>query len=146
MSEVTPDRFDLSIIRRRPWIKWALIIFAWTAFGSLIAGETYFRSRVTGGSLSLGHALTWYLAYSSTWALFTPVALWLRWRFRLDRQRWPKSLAIHLTASLLMSWAASLVWVGTGQLLGRIPAGIDVLVSRSLMTFVVFLHFEPFLY
>ena len=146
MSDVTPDSFDLSIIRRRPWMKWALIILAWTAFGLLIAGESYFRSRLTGGSLSLGHALTWYFAYSSTWALFTPVALWLRWRFRFDSQHWPRSLAIHLTASLLISWAGSLVYVGAGQLLGRIPAGIEVLVGRSLMTFVVFLHFDPFLY
>lgn len=115
-------------------------------FGSLIAGETYIRARSQDRPLTLGQSFTWYLAWAYTWALFTPIALWLRRRVPFTRRAWPRALALHLIASLVLAWFGTLVYVGVGQALGRLPAGAETLVGRSLALFVVFLHFDPALY
>lgn len=138
--------FDLERALSRPWLKWLLIVAAWTLFGSLIAGETYIQTRSQGRPLTLGQAFTWYLAWAYAWALFTPIALWLRRRVPFTRKVWPRALIVHLTASLVLAWMGALVYVGVGQALGRLPAGAETLVGRSLALFVVFLHFDPALY
>ncbi len=137
---------DLGRAVSRPRVKWALIILAWTLFGVLTAGELYFQARVQGREPALIRILAWYLAWTYTWALFTPLILYLKRRFPFNRDRWARSLSVHLPASLLISWIGSLAYTSAGQLLGRIPPGADVLIERSLTTFVAFLHFDPFLY
>ena len=127
-------------------VKWGLIVGAWTFFGALIAGETYIRARAAGASLPLLVSFVWFLSWAYTWALFTPVVLWLRRRFPFERDRWVRSLVVHLAASLLIAWIGALVYVFVGQRLGRVAGGVDVLVNQSLLTFVVFLHFDPALY
>jgi sensor histidine kinase YesM len=122
------------------------VVGAWTLFGALIAGETYFQLRAAGRSPSLARVVPHFLAWSSTWALFTPLILWLRWRFPFNRRLWPRSLAVHIPASLFISWIGALAWVSAGQLLGRIPPGTDVLLQQSSRTFVAFLHFDPVFY
>ncbi|MGD8868654.1 MAG: histidine kinase, partial [Gemmatimonadales bacterium] len=87
-----------------------------------------------------------FLAWSYTWALFTPVILWLRWRFPFSRDRWAGSLAVHIGASLVIAWIGSLAWVAAGQFLGRFPPGADFLLRTSALTFVAFLHFDPVFY
>ena len=137
---------DLGRAVSRPQVKWALIVLAWTSFGALTAGELYFQGRVAGRDPSAIRILAWYLSWTYTWALFTPVILWLKRRFPFERNRWVSSLGVHLPASLVISWIGSLAYTSAGQLLGRIPPGADVLIQRSLTTFVAFLHFDPFLY
>jgi two-component system LytT family sensor kinase len=119
-----------------------LIFGAWTLFGALIGGEAI----VLGEGLSISDALIWYLAWTYTWALFTPVILWLRRRFRFQRHRWASSLAIHLVASLLIAWIGAVVYNFVGQTLGHIDAGTNVLLRQSLIMFVAFLHFDPLFY
>lgn len=130
----------------RPWMIWVIVVGAWTLFGALIAGESYFRLSAAGQEPSLARLLLHFLAWSYTWALFTPVILWLRWRFPFSRDRWVGSLVIHLGASLAIAWIGSVSFVGAGQWLGRIPPGTDVLFRRSALMFVAFLHFDPVFY
>lgn len=137
---------DPTRLLERGWIKWTLIVAAWTFFGSLIAGDTYMQARFAGQPRPLAPYFIWFLSWAYTWALFTPVVLWLRHRFPFDRTRWRKSLMVHLPASLLIAWTASIVYVVVGQLLGRIEPGAQVVFARSLTLFVVFLHFDPALY
>ena len=131
---------------RHAWLKWVLILGVWTFFGALIAGEMYFIDRAQGGELALRTLLAWYLAYAYTWALITPLVLWLRRRFPLEEGQWARSLALHIPVSILVAWLGTSVWAAAGQLLGQIPAGTDVLLRMSTKTFVTFLHFDPFLY
>jgi len=137
---------DPTRLLERRWIKWSLIVAAWTFFGSLIAGETYLRARFAGRALPLWVSFVWFLAWAYTWALFTPIVLWLRHRFPFERQRWRSSLAVHITASLLLAWVGALAYGLVGQLLGQVEPGSDVLIGQSLRMFVVFLHFDPALY
>jgi two-component system LytT family sensor kinase len=137
---------DFGRLLSRPRVRWLLVIGFWTFFGSLFAVELYLLSRAEGGSLTLGPALIRHLAWSYTWALFTPVVLWLRRRFPLDRRRWPNSLLVHLAMCLLMALIGSVVFVLAGQLTGLYPGGLSVLVDHSLLLFATWLHLDPFLY
>lgn len=130
----------------RPFRTWTLIIGAWTLFGTLIAVESFFRSRAGGEPVSLSSQLVWYLAWAWAWAVATPLILWLARRFPFTRDGWKSSLAVHLFSSLAISWLASIAWNSVGQLLGFITPGTDVLLRRSIVTFVAFLHFDPYLY
>lgn len=140
------DKFDFGRLPGRPWMRWLTVVGAWTLFGALIAGETYFRLHASGQQPSLARILAHFLAWSYTWALFTPVILWLGWRFPFSRERWAGSLVVHVGASLVIAWIGSLSWVAAGQFLGRIPPGADVLLRTSARTFVAFLHFDPVFY
>lgn len=137
---------NLEELLSRRSARWLLIIGVWTLFGALVAGDLYIRYRFLGRDFPLSDSLIWYLAWTSTWALFTPVILWLKVRFPFRRDRWAPSLAVHLVASLLVSWIGSMAWVYAGQALGQIDTGTGVLLQMSLMTFVAFLHFDPLLY
>ena len=55
------------------------------------------RPFVTLLGLNLGY---WY-----AWALLTPLVLWLARRFPLDRERWKRSLPVHVLAVLLVTYA-----------------------------------------
>lgn len=148
MASETRRMSELNLTRKmeRGWVKWALIVAAWTLFGSLIAGETYVRARLSGEAMAVHVVFIWFLAWAYTWALFTPLVLWLRHRYPFESGRWKKSLSVHLPASLLIAWIGSLVYVLVGQLLGQVEPGSQVLFGRSLKMFVVFLHFDPALY
>lgn len=130
----------------RPVARAAFILALWTFFGSLFAVETFIQSRVQNGTLTLGRSLLWHLAWAFSWALFTPIVLWLRRRFPLDRRRWRFSVAVHVPISLFMALLGGVCFVLVGQLLGRYPAGAGFLVDRSLLVFVTWLHLDPFLY
>jgi len=130
----------------RPWVRWTLVISFWTFFSTLFSVEMYVERRVVGRPLSLFQAEIWHLAWGWTWALFTPVVLWLRRRFPFDRQRWRASLGLHVPTSLLMALIGGTNFVLMGQLLGHYPPGAGFSVNRSLLMFVTWLHLDPFLY
>ncbi len=140
------SNFDIGRLAGRPRLKWTLIIGAWTLFGLLIAGESYITARARGQPMTLAQSLAWYLAWAYAWLLFTPVILWLGQRWPFNRERWRSSLAVHITASLVMSWAGAIVFMSVGQMLGQIEPGAAIMLRRSLMMFVTFLHFDPYLY
>ncbi len=123
-----------------------LIFGVWTLLGVLIAGEVVVVYRLSGREFPVGEALIWYLAWTYTWALFTPVILWLRRRFPFQSGRWLSTLALHIVASLLIAWIGALAFNLAGQVLGQIEGGMAVLLRESLERFVAFLHFDPLFY
>ncbi len=123
-----------------------LIFGVWTLLGVLIAGEVVVVYRLSGREFPVGEALIWYLAWTYTWALFTPVILWLRRRFPFQSGRWLSTLALHIVASLLIAWIGALAFNLAGQVLGQIEGGMAVLLRESLEMFVAFLHFDPLFY
>ncbi len=138
--------FDFGRLPGRPWVRWTLLLTAWTLFGVLVAGEVYYRNYLRGLSPGLVASLLPFLAWTYTWTLFTPLILWLTWRFPFNRDGWVTSLLVHLPASLVIAWIGSLVFNRVSQLVGTIPPGIDNLLAESLQMFVLFLHFDPLLY
>ena len=148
--DAKPDKgmrqFDFGRLPGRPWVRWTLVFTAWTLFGVVMAGEAYFRARLRGEAPGLVPTLAPIFTWCYYWALFTPVILWLTCRYPFDRQRWPRSLAVHLLASLAIAWIGALAYNSVNQLVGDIPPGFSALLSASLQMFVIFLHFDPLLY
>jgi len=81
--------------------RWGLILGVWTAYGLLNSAQVHLSY-----ALSRGEALPWttslllQMPQAYTWALATPVIVWLGRRFPLERGRWIGSAAIHLAICL----------------------------------------------
>ncbi len=111
-----------------------------------MAGELYYRAHLRGEAPGLVVSLLPYLAWVYTWAMFTPLILWLTWRFQFNRDVWVTSLAVHVPASLVFAWIGALVFNRVSQLVGTLDPGFYNLLAASLRMFVLFLHFDPLLY
>ena len=137
---------DLREWLSRPWVKWALIFGFWTFFGALIGMEGYAQRRLSGADPQLARLLVPPLAWAYAWALFTPIILWLRRRFRFDRRERLKSAAVHIPISLTIAFIGSIVFILVSQAIGNAPADAPPLLLRSLRLFVAYLHLDPWLY
>jgi signal transduction histidine kinase len=80
-----------------------ILLGVWTLIGLTFASLTLFGTlaisepgRIDLVGIFVSNLLAFYL-----WALLTPLIALLARRYRLDRQRWPQSLVVHLPASLL---------------------------------------------
>ncbi len=67
----------------------------------------------------------WWSGY--IWALLTPAALWLAWRYPLSGARWRRSLPVHMAASAALTIAqlsleAYLGWLHHGEKLTAVAA------------------------
>lgn len=138
--------FESRRLPGRPWVRWTLTLGAYTFVGALVAGEFYLRRRLQGESPNVVAAFLPLFAWAYTWALFTPVILHLSWRFPFDKERWPRSLLVHIFASLLIAWIGSVVFNAFQQLVGSAQPGMGSLFRSSLTMFVLFLHFDPLFY
>jgi two-component system, LytTR family, sensor kinase len=81
----------------------AIILLAATALGFFFTAQIYFSAASSGRGISWGQALYWSFGDWYEWALLSPVIFWACRKFRFDRSSWPKSLAVHLFAGLLLS-------------------------------------------
>ena len=61
----------------------------------------FFSEKETSFAVLLGLNLGYWYA----WALLAPIVLFLARRFPFDRERWWKSLPVHLVAVLLLTFA-----------------------------------------
>ncbi len=87
----------------RAWVRWLVILGLWTLLGLFFASQTaliyQYRQHWVPWALVIKLSLSeWYI-----WAAFTPVILWLARKFPLERGRWPRSLLVHLPASVLFT-------------------------------------------
>jgi hypothetical protein len=71
--------------------------------GLLYSGQSYWF---------MSHGIPWWtlgLYYSAVnifWAAVSPIVLWLAYRFPIERSRWIPSIAIHVLAASVLSFAA----------------------------------------
>ena len=106
--------------RALPWLSiWA----AYTLLGLL------FTSQVWIDYAYAGHALAWWKAAAVAladwylWAILTPGVVWLARRFRVDRQRWARSLAVHLPLSIVFTVAKQIADMGSATAITGISRG-----------------------
>jgi two-component sensor histidine kinase len=97
------------VVSRTGLVRFAALAGAWTAYGLLCAWETHYWYSLTAHPLSWAESLRYELSYAWIWGAFTPLILWFCRRFRLERNVWPKHLAMH---ALLMVTLAPLSKVG----------------------------------
>ncbi|MBI1743626.1 histidine kinase [Candidatus Acetothermia bacterium] len=89
----------------RRWLRWGLAFAGWTLLGAFFASQLYLiYSVLYQKPITWGQALKWALAEWYSWLPYIPLVFWLARRFRFERQRWPKSLALHLPASGIFSF------------------------------------------
>ena len=103
-----------------------ILLGVWTVVGLAFASLSYFGTlaindyrRVDWGGIFFWNLVAFYL-----WALLSPLIATLARRFPVDRQRWPRSLAVHVPASFLFTVAhlclyVPLYWIASGAVAAK---------------------------
>jgi two-component system LytT family sensor kinase len=84
---------------------WLTAVAIWTLLGLIESGKAYVTARLRELPASWISALTGNMPWWYGWGLLTPLAFWLARRFRLDQRRPFGALLVHLSASLVLSFA-----------------------------------------
>lgn len=92
---------------RRRLLKWGLIVGFWIFFGLLNASQTYLGFRMENFSVPFWPMFWWQMLGWGSWALLTPLVLWLGRRFPLERGSLGRSLLVHLPACVATAAARS---------------------------------------
>ena len=90
---------------RQLWLKGLLAFAFWSLLGVAFGTQFYFSSAQFGNPVSWGRALAYSLADWYVFALLSVPAIALARRFPIERQRWRRSVMVHVLASLLFSVA-----------------------------------------
>jgi signal transduction histidine kinase len=102
------------------WHAAALVLAIFTGLGLLFSTQTYLDSFYTRGAVSLRQAIVLALAGWYGWAVLSPVLVWLARRFPLARPHRTRDAAVHLVASLVLTFGKL---GATGMLLGAAGFG-----------------------
>ena len=94
-----------------PWGKWVLFICGWALLSLLIAPEVYLYFLFRLQSVPLIQTISMTVANAAVALIFLPLIVWLTRRYPVERQAWPKSLAVHMPASVLFSMSHSALFV-----------------------------------
>ncbi|HYG82049.1 MAG TPA: histidine kinase, partial [Pyrinomonadaceae bacterium] len=90
------------------WARAGLVFGVWTVIGLIFALQWYFAAFRSDQPVPWGRALYVQMSWSYLWALATPLVLWLVRRFPIERQRWGRSVLVHLLASTVLSFATGI--------------------------------------
>jgi signal transduction histidine kinase len=99
--------------RWSPPLHIVLVIGLWASLVSIFTLGQYLTGLNGPFPMSLGDAAYQALRDWLPWILASPVILWLANRFRMERHTWRSSLAIHLTAGLLLTLAYQVLLIQT---------------------------------
>ena len=94
---------------RRPTDRWMIWFAGWTVVVLLFAGQWYTYDALHGGAGPAFQYLRWSMQEWYTWALLSPVVLWLAMRYPFEPRRPARTLPIHIVASLAITGAALFV-------------------------------------
>ena len=107
-GEGVTAEFSTVLAARRPsrW-RWMLIVAAlWTLYALMSAKQTVLVLAASEGdehARPMVEFLPWALATMWFWALLTPGIVWLARRFRIDRPRWARRVALHLAFAVAIA-------------------------------------------
>ncbi len=82
-------------------ISWLIAFTFWTGIGILFAGSVYMDYEYQQNPITWLQAVLVSMADWYTWAVLSPMILWLGRRFRFSRNRWLKRLLILIVLSLM---------------------------------------------
>jgi two-component system, LytTR family, sensor kinase len=89
----TPPRGELST-------RWLTSALAWVLAVTLFATQWYTYDASRAGAEPFRYYL-WWSGY--LWALLTPSAVWLAWRFPISATNWTRRVPLHLAASVALT-------------------------------------------
>ncbi len=116
---------------------WVVILGAWTIYGLVGATQQHFSYLLSRGTpLPWTTSLSTQLPLAYAWALATPGIHWLGHRFPLARGRWPRSIAVHLAACLLLAFVLNMGYAYFALPLLPPPAVPRPLAERGVQLFV----------
>jgi len=118
-----------------------LILGAWTFYALFFAGDLIIGRAYDGRPLMLGRTLIQWLVCGYIWAAWTPFVLALARRFPLDGQKWPRSLAVHISASALFAFLQLSAYFAAISLL-RIRSGNVSWIQAFKVLFIVDYHVQ----
>jgi signal transduction histidine kinase len=90
-------------LRRRRWVRLALIWGIWTFIGLVFTLQGYFTSYRSERPILFTDSLYLQMTWSYLWALATPLVLWASERLPIERNNWVRSSLLHLPISILLS-------------------------------------------
>jgi two-component system LytT family sensor kinase len=122
------SRFEISYnamkdetIGQRSWLKWGLIVLAWTLFALFFASEAIVRGAYVGRPLMLGATLAAWFICAYAWLALTPFVLSLAARFTLERKRWLRNSILHLVASAFFAFLHLAIYTVIASWIGLNP-------------------------
>jgi two-component system, LytTR family, sensor kinase len=87
---------------RRRWFQLALIWGIWTLVALFFSGQLYFMSLIADIQEEMSSPFFAQFSYCYLWALATPLVIWLAYKFPFERQRWHRSLPVHILSGILI--------------------------------------------
>ena len=92
---------------------WLAVVGGWTAYGVILAQESYAFAQLSGGRVwPLGSYLGRSFLDVGMWYWATPLAVVLARRFRLTRSRWAGPLVLHLGFAVAVALGTALATYG----------------------------------
>ena len=102
--------FDSTYVQQKrsetPWsgpLKWTIILGVWALLGLIYAGPIYIEVRAEGMQHAARRIFSWGILTWSSWALLTPLMVWLARRFSLVGATWKRYVLVHIPAFLIIS-------------------------------------------
>ncbi len=89
----------------RRWLRAFFVIGIWTLFGVFLASQSTLAFSRRDRPFSWQRILLVEMAFAYIWAALTPPVLWLARRFPIERGRLPRSLTVHVLASIIIGFA-----------------------------------------
>ncbi len=87
---------------RRALVRLALIWSAWTLY-ALFTGSQSYLSRAYSQSVQFKPAFLYALLDSYTWAILTPVVLWLGARFSIQKKNWWRTVPLQILFAVVFA-------------------------------------------
>jgi len=103
---------------QRRWVPWALICACWAFIAVFYTTQAGLQTGSAGAPFPWGRVLRAELVYSCLWVALTFAVIHVDRRFPLDKERWRRSLLVHLAASLGIAALHPLAMVEVIRLLG----------------------------
>ena len=119
---------------------WPLIAVACVVPAALDALQTYFQARLNGQPARWQDLVFQGVEWLFLGAL-TPITYYLGRRFPLSRDRWVRSLGVHIAGALLLCVGWASLGVLLGEVLGRYPAGNYLSWVLTTVPWSVFMYF-----
>jgi len=123
-------------IRRRRWVRLAVIWGIWTFIGIVFTLQGYFTSYRSERPMPFMESLYLQMTWAYVYALGTPLVLWAAARLPIERSNWIRSAVLHVPISVVFSvvltaLARVIIWLILGYRMGR------PLTFQSMTNFVI---------
>jgi two-component system, LytTR family, sensor kinase len=111
---------------------WGIFFGWWTALMGLFALQIRVSTAYRGNPVPWGDAFVIGALDSYSWALLALAAIWLARRNPLERTRWPRLLAVHFGAALVLVPGRLVVFAGLAGVLG-VPSRSGLGIAERLL-------------